>query len=463
MVNITYVNPVWSTIPKLEIGEVLDLISYRCEYWTEGQYAKSKSVYYKQALYDKNSNPVKIFTGLIPRIVRGLKEKKIDVQFHNPLPKLEAEQLPYLKPRPEIDFVDFRPFQKSIIETAIANGRGCIESATGSGKTVIQLGLMSAYPSKKILLLCHTTGIIKQTAKEMKAWGFKSPQIIGAGEGTSNPTERIVLSTIQSFANLDSKKYKDYFDIVIVDECHRVSDFEGQYFEVLSNLYAPIRFGFTATLHKTDKGTMSYEALLGEKIVEMTTKETQDLGITAIPKIKIIKLPMNDSLKSLRNYRDLYSIGVVHNDFRNNKIVDIIEEVVNNGESALIFVTEIVHGYNIQKIFYDRYKEDLPFVNSDMPVPEREKIQDCLNKKILPYCIATSSWREGINIPELDNIILGGIGKSEIALLQVAGRGNRSTKDKKEFKLWVLFDESNTFLIQHFGHTISILCEKNWI
>lgn len=463
MVNITIQNPIFSTIPKLEISEVLDIISYKYEYWLEGRFHKEKSIYYKQALFDKNSNPVKIYTGHIPRIIKELKELNIETKVHGEIPKLKKQKEIYLKQRPEINFQELREFQRDIIESIIKVGRGVIESPTGTGKTAMQAGLMSAFPDAKILLLCHTVGIIKQTAKELIAWDFKNIQIIGAGEGTTSPKEKICLSTVQSFAKLNPETYAEFYDIIIVDEMHRVSSFQGQYATILNNCYAPLRVGFTATLPKKEESVLAYEAFLGEKIKVMHYQDTEKMGITAKPKIKIIKLPLQDSLRSIRNYRDLYGLGVTHNDIRNNKIVDIIEQQVNLNESILIFVTEIVHGKRIQEIFNKRYKTLLPFVNSEMPVNEREEIKNKLNSKELPYCLATSSWREGINIPELNNILIGGIGKSEIALLQGVGRGNRKTSNKNSFKLWLLFDESNYHLVNHFGNTISILSEKDWL
>jgi superfamily II DNA or RNA helicase len=463
MVNITVKSPIYSEIPKLEMGEVLELISFRCEYWAEGRFHKEKSVYYKQALVNKSSNPVQIYTGHIPRLVKGLKAKGIEVKVHGDLPRMEPTKAPYLKPRPEIEFEAFKPFQYQMIDTAIRKQRGCFESITATGKTVMQLGLMSAYPTAKILLLCHTKGIIHQTAKHMKAWDFGEPQIIGAGEGTEKPKKRLVVATIQSFSNLAPKDYADYFDMVIIDESHRVNDFDGQYAEVLGVMKAPLRFGFTGTLPTKEKDVLAFEALIGEKIAEVTYQEAQILGITAKPKVKILKLNENETLKPLRNYRDLYSMGVVHNAFRNNKIVDTIEECVNNGESILVFVTEIAQGSNIQSIFWERFNLELPFVKGDTKDRERDSIQENLNMGKVPYCLATTAWREGINIPELDNIFMGSIGKSEIALLQGAGRGNRKTSGKDSFKLWIIFDPSNYHLVNHFGETISILSEKDWL
>jgi len=465
MVNITIVNSIFSTIPKLEIEPVLDIISYRQEWWSEGKFSRQKQIFYKQALLDKSGLLIKIFTGHIPRIVNGLKAKGIETNIIGSIPKITKQSEPYLKPRLELNppFERFKPFQYQMITTAIEEQRGCFESITGTGKTVMQMGIMSAYPKSKILLLCHTTGVIKQTAKEMVAWGFKEPQIIGAGEGTGTPQARIVLATIQSFAKLDPKTYQNYFNMVIIDENHRVNSFEGQYYDVLININAPMRFGFSGTQPPGDKAVLAYEALLGRKISELNYQEAQELGITAKPQVKIIKLPFNDSLKAIRNYRDMYNLGITTYEIRNNKICDIIEEVVNNDENALVFVSEIAQGRLIQKIFYDRYKVDMPFVNSEMPVNEREKIKEQLNSKEIPYCVCTGAWSQGINIPELDNIIMGSIGKSEISLLQSAGRGNRATINKKTFKLWILYESSSHFSIAHFGEQMCILSDKGWI
>jgi len=339
---------------------------------------------------------------------------------------------------------------------------GVIVSPTGSGKTILQLGIMSAYPGKKILLLSHTIGIIKQTFEELKKFGFKDIQQIGGGEQYNGEFSRIVVSTVQSFSKIDPEKYTNYFDIVMVDEAHRVSSLECMYAKILTIIMAQVRLGFTATLPQSEIAQMSLEALVGPVIDEFSIKEASDAKILATPKVKLLKSNFNHDIKDIRVYKDVYQYGVVENKSRNKLIVNTIIDHSKIGDISLIFVTKIEHGENLQKIF-SQENENVPFVQGSLSPEEREKIKKNLIEKKLKIAIATGAWREGINIPSLDVIFNAGGGKGELGVLQLIGRGLRRMEGKDTVTIYDIFDPSHHYLISHFGERMCLYFEKGWV
>lgn len=68
-----------------------------------------------------------------------------------------------------------------------------------------------------------------------------------------------------------------------------------------------------------------------------------------------------------------------------------------------------------------------------------------------------------INIPGLDAVINAAGGKSEVAVLQMIGRGLRRTKNKDTVLIYDFFDNSMSWFVEHFGNRFSMYCESGWV
>jgi superfamily II DNA or RNA helicase len=75
-------------------------------------------------------------------------------------------------------------------------------------------------------------------------------------------------------------------------------------------------------------------------------------------------------------------------------------------------------------------------------------VKEALQAKEIKCVIATTVWREGINIPSLGCIINACGGKSEIVTLQAIGRGLRTSEGKDRI-LVVDFLDPYKYLAQH--------------
>ena len=65
--------------------------------------------------------------------------------------------------------------------------------------------------------------------------------------------------------------------------------------------------------------------------------------------------------------------------------------------------------------------------------------------------ISSVVWRTGVDLPNLDVVVLAYAGKSEIETVQSIGRGLRRTADKDERIIVDFFDPSNYHLVNHFA------------
>lgn len=454
-IDMMIINPVECSIAKHKAGILVPCLSYKAVFWTQGRFKKTRREYKKQMFSRKEKDFWYFYTGHLNRVIRFCANKGIAVVIHG------QSHLKKISGTPNIPGITLRPDQEEVLKKAFNKGRGVIKEPTGTGKTILQLGIMSAIPEKKTLLLAHTSEIVNQTVDKIRELGWHCQQIGGGGK-YDGFYDNICVATIQSFSKINPTEYSHYFDAVIVDEAHRISSFEGQYAKVLYSLHSPIRFGFTATLPTETKPKLALEAFMGELISAHTINEAIENNIIAKPNIKLIKSRYRQVIRSERAYADVYQRGIVVNYSRNKQIVKTIERHKKRGETSLIFVNKIEHGQRLVSLF-KKYDMAVPFVRGSTSATERKKIKNALSSKKSKIVVATTAWREGVDIPSLDVIFNAGGGKSEIPVLQSIGRGLRRTEEKDTVVVYDFFDPSHPFLISHFGERITLYMENKWL
>jgi superfamily II DNA or RNA helicase len=454
--EITVLDPIECRISKKDKDFITPCLTIRAEYWRKGRYKRERFEYDKKLFSRKGPETLFFHTGFLPRIQSHLNEQTVPF-------KIESEDW-YIPPNrnPELPGIDFREDQLLLLDNALSMQRGVIKSPTGSGKTILQLGILSAF-DEPALILAHTKDIVIQTKEEAEKFGFKDVQMIfGESKFNGKFSEGLVAATMQSFVKIDPKLYCDRFAIVIVDEGHHISSFSGTYAKILGNLLAPIRLAFTATLPVIAEAKMALEGLIGPVIGELTMTEAMKKGILAVPKIKILRVPFSHEIRELKGFNNVYTAGVEENEARNQIIVDKAIEHANKDEVSLIFVNKIEHG-NTLAFMFESAGRKVPFVNGSTPGVERANIKKSMIVKRRKIAIATTVWKEGINIPSINAIFMGGGGKSELKVLQDIGRGLRSLDGKRSVSIYDFFDNSHPFLVDHFGERFLTYLEMGWV
>ena len=444
-------------VSRADAGVIAPCITFETVFWVQGPFKKQRKVGTKNVFTFRGKDVWRFHTGLLPRITKYCKDQGIPVEIVGEEIKIKRQNPPFLKN------ITFRPDQLKLMNAACTAGRGIISSATGTGKTLMQLGILSCYPNCKALVLAHTIAIVEQTFKELQKFGFKSIEMFGGGNKAQKPTKQITVSTMQSFIAIDPEDYIDYYDCTIIDEAHHLQAKDSTYATILGNMLAPIRLGFTATTRTTDEAVLVNEGLLGPLIEEVTIQEAADLGILSTPKLRLIKSKCSQGIMDLRKYQDVYSFGIVNNQLRNRQIAEIVKEFYKQNKITLIFVTHIEHGNLIAEEIKNLFGYKVPFIQGSMSMEDREDIKAGLISKKVKICLATTSWREGVDIPNLSAVVLTGGGKSEIQVLQGIGRGLRRTKDKDEVIIVDFLDLNHTHLIRQTGERLSIYSSHGWL
>ena len=136
----------------------------------------------------------------------------------------ECEVINDLPSPKKVDFgcsVPLYDYQEAAKEAMLKAYYGILQSPAGSGKTQVGIALAAAL-GRKTLWLTHTRDLLSQSKN--RAEQYMSPLLTGTiTEGRVQIGKAITFATVQTMCNLDLGRYRDVWDCIIVDECHRVA------------------------------------------------------------------------------------------------------------------------------------------------------------------------------------------------------------------------------------------------
>ena len=160
------------------------------------------------------------------------------------------------KPFTSVDYgapIPLYPYQEKAVEKAKNGLYGILQSKAGSGKTQMGIALIKEY-GRRALWVTHTKDLLDQSKE--RALRYMDKNLIGTiTEGKVNIGQGVTFATVQTLSNLNLSSIKDYWDVIIVDECHRVCGTPTQltmFAKVLNSLSARHKYGLSATVHRAD-------------------------------------------------------------------------------------------------------------------------------------------------------------------------------------------------------------------
>jgi type I restriction enzyme R subunit len=190
---------------------------------------------------------------------------------------------------------------KTIEAIARGQNRVLLVMATGTGKTYtafqIIWRLWKSKAKKRILYLADRNILIDQTrVNDFKPFGDAMTKIENR---TVDKAYQIYLSLYQAVSGNEEAKniYKqfppDFFDLVVVDECHRGSAAENSAWRAILNYFsAATHIGMTATPKETnDISTTDY---FGEPVYTYTLKQGIEDGFLAPYKVIRVRLNVDE-------------------------------------------------------------------------------------------------------------------------------------------------------------------------
>ena len=421
--------------------ELVDKLSvYHKNYWFSSKY--------KDGLWDGKTNFLKLQTlkfptGLLSIVTEHFDEKGIEYEVKEIDDSFEDNI--FVIKNSMLSGIQLRDYQLSAIHSALNNARGILQLPTGSGKTEIAVGIIKLL-NKKTLYVVHTKDLLNQTIKRFKQRLDTSSNTLGQiGDGNYFPND-ITVATVQSLNSLFKKDFEqaknllNTFECLILDECHHASA-QTWYKVAMFCHNASWRFGFSGTpLQRNALENMKLQACTGNLIFKLPTSEL--IKRKELSEIEVTMVDLSDFPVPLgETWRQIYRSGIVENISRNMLIKNIAKKHYIQKDKVMILVREIDHGNTLQMMLQ---AEHIPcrFVYGKHKSDYREESKEEFNESGAFVLIASPIFDEGVDLPEINTLILAPGGESTVKTLQRVGRGLRKKKDDSVLKVYDFLDQA---------------------
>lgn len=368
---------------------------------------------------------------------------------------------------------------------AIAKGqkRILLVMATGTGKTFTAFQIIHRlYKSgskKKILYLADRNILIDQTMQN----DFKPFQKVMTKVENRNmdSSYEIYMSLYHQLRSSEAQIYKqfkpDFFDLIIVDECHRSSARDdSNWHEILTYFNSATQIGMTATPKETnDVSNINY---FGEPIYTYSLKDGIEDGFLA--PYKVIKVSLDKDLEGYRPEKgkldeDGYEVEdkeyTIH-DFDRTIVIDERTQVVakriteylkatDRYSRAIVFCVDTEHALRMRNALAnenaDMMQQNPNYIvritSNDME--GKNKLDDFIDANTIYPVIATTSklLSTGVDTKTVKLIALDEDIQSMTEFKQIIGRGTRlyESKGKEYFTIMDFRNNSEKFADPNFN------------
>lgn len=347
------------------------------------------------------------------------------------------------------------------LEKIIQKGedKALLISATGTGKTYASAFAMRDLGFKRVLFLVHRNQIVKQAKKSFERV-FGNTRTMGIVSGESREFDKdYIFATIQTMSKEDiyCQYDKSYFDAIVFDEAHHTS--ASSYKRIMDYFKPKFTLGMTATPDKRDDqfaGKNIYELFNHQIAYEIRLQEAleEDL-LCPFHYFGITDIAMHDSEATYTNIDDFRYLT------SDERVTRVMEQARYYGYSGnrvkgLIFCSRVEEAKELSKKFNERGWRTIALsgVNSEK---ERENAIDRLvmdtevndkGESQLDYILSVDVFSEGVDIVEINQVIMLRPTESPIVFIQQLGRGLRKAKEK-EFVVILDFigNYTNNFMI----------------
>ncbi|MFI9493691.1 DUF3427 domain-containing protein [Streptomyces halstedii] len=316
--------------------------------------------------------------------------------------------------------------------------RNLLVAATGTGKTV-----MAALDYRR---LRHTLGrdprlLFVAHRKEILEQSLRVYQnvLIDANFGELFFTGEIpdhwnhVFASVQSLNARALERFSpDHFDVIVIDEFHHGT---SPTYRKLLDHFAPLELlGLTATPERMDGQNIQDEFFDGHIAAEMRLWEALENEL--LSPFHYFGITDNTDMTAVIWKRGAYDSTALSNLFTGNDararlVVQAVMDKVTDPNSmrALGFCVSVAHAHFMAD-FFRRADVNALALSGETPRHERKAALDGLRSGTLQVIFSVDLFNEGLDVPDVDTLLLLRPTSSATVFLQQLGRGLRRTEDK---------------------------------
>ncbi|MEV0222347.1 DUF3427 domain-containing protein [Streptomyces sp. NPDC050704] len=316
--------------------------------------------------------------------------------------------------------------------------RNLLVAATGTGKTVMAALDYKQLRKKhgrdlRLLFVAHRKEILQQSLRTYQ------DVLVDPNFGESLHSGEIPERWTHVFASVQSLNARaldrlapDHFDVIVIDEFHHGTS--PTYRKILHHFQPLELLGLTATPERMDGKNIQDEFFDGRIAAEMRLWEALENDL--LSPFHYLGISDNTDLSAVKwergayDARDLSNV-LSGNDARARLVVKAVEEkIVEPGVMrALGFCVSVKHAHVMAKHFQTAGLNAVA-LSGESPAEQRKQALADLKSGALQVIFSVDLFNEGLDVPDVDTLLLLRPTSSATVFLQQLGRGLRRTEDK---------------------------------
>jgi type I restriction enzyme R subunit len=346
--------------------------------------------------------------------------------------------------------------------------------ATGTGKTAIAFQIAwklfhakwnlrrDATRSPRILFLADRNILADQAFNSFNAFDEDALVRIRPSEikkkGRIPKNGSVFFTIFQTFmSGPDDSPYfgeypNDFFDFIIIDECHRGGANDESSWRAIMDYFAPaVQLGLTAT-PKRDVNVDTYD-YFGDPVYSYKLKEGINDGFLTPFKVKEINTTIDDytytsddevegEIEDGRSYTEADFNRIIEIKAREEYRVKLFMDAINQNQKTLVFCATQIHAAAVRDLINQyatskssNYCHRVTADDGKIGEQHLRDFQD--NEKSIPTILTTSQkLSTGVDAPEIRNIVLMRPVNSMVEFKQIVGRGTRLFDGKDYFTIF---------------------------
>nr|WP_237694966.1 DEAD/DEAH box helicase [Streptomyces sp. SID5468] len=315
--------------------------------------------------------------------------------------------------------------------------RNLLVAATGTGKTVMAALDYKRLRAKhgrdlKLLFVAHRKEILEQSLRTYQDVLIDANfgELLADGEAPTEWTH--VFASVQSLTNRVLNLAPDHFDVVVIDEFHHGT--ARTYRQIVDHFTPMELLGLTATPERTDGRNIQDEFFGGRIAAEMRLWEALENDLLC--PFHYFGIADNTDMTAIEWKRGSYDPGALDNLFTGNDararlVVQAVKDKIADPGSmrALGFCVSVPHAHFMAD-YFRKAGLNAVALSGETPKEKRKAALEELKNGNLQVIFSVDLFNEGLDIPDVDTLLLLRPTSSATVFLQQLGRGLRRSEGK---------------------------------
>jgi len=350
-------------------------------------------------------------------------------------------EVPLEIPRPHQ--IQLEALEQLNLTRAAENQAGLVVLATGLGKT--WLSAFDSLQFKRVLFVAHREEILTQAMATFRV--IRPHDHLGrySGKGKDDAAD-VVFASVQTLSRQThlQKFAPDAFDYIIVDEFHHAE--ASTYRNLLSYFKPTFLLGLTATPERSDGADLL--ALCGNNLV-YRCDVPQGIELGLLCPFRYFGVPDTVDYRNIpwrnRKFEEEKLTDAVATQARAQNILE--QYLKRAGKRTIAFCVSQRHA-DFTRDYFITHGIAARSVHAGPSSDPRAESLELLKSGQIPVLCAVDMFNEGVDVPELDTVMMLRPTESRIIWLQQFGRGLRRSHPAKKLTVIDYIGNHRSFLLK---------------